>query len=173
VLESCSSTPTPLGTSFLNYHICVAAKALQNPYNTQHREHSHTGEHKKTQKQHIMNDLEIFTQRIKTSPEKIEFDEVIEIINNFYKYTPVRFTNGAGNETVDNAVGENEGSCKIFSFSRLQQLNETQTLNCFGRYYREDVLKHPQGSDHANIRRFIQYGWQHIIFDNTALKLKK
>jgi len=74
---------------------------------------------------------------------------------------------------VDNAAGENEGSCKIFSFAQLQQLDETQTLNCFGRYYREDVLKNPQGSDHANIRTFIKHGWQHITFDNTALELKK
>ena len=120
-----------------------------------------------------MNNMKTFIQKIKTSPEEIGFNEVIEIINNFYDYTPTRFSNGTGDEAVNNAAGENEGSCKIFAFARLQQLDETQALNCFGRYYREDVLKHPQGSDHANIRTFIKYGWQHIILDNTALELKK
>ena len=56
--------------------------------------------------------------------------------------------------------GENSGSCKIFAFAQLHHLDEASTLACFGAYYRDDVLKHPQGSDHQNIRQFINTGWQ-------------
>ena len=121
----------------------------------------------------IMNDLEIFIKQIKTTPEKTEFKDVIEIIDKYYRYTPTRFINGTGNENIINTAGENEGSCKIFSFAKLHQLDEAQTLNCFGKYYREDVLKKPEGTDHANIRTFIKYGWQQIRFDNTALEPNK
>jgi hypothetical protein len=51
--------------------------------------------------------------------------------------------------------GENEGSCKIFSFARLTGLtNEPieSTLALFGEYYQKDVLGNPNGSDHLNIR---------------------
>jgi len=119
-----------------------------------------------------MNDLIKFVEQIKNRPEKIEFEEVIKVVDDFYSYTATRFSNGTENEIVENAAGENEGSCKIFSFAQLHQLDKTQTLNCFGHYYRDDVLKHPQGSDHANIRIFIKYGWQQIKFDSAALKLK-
>jgi hypothetical protein len=42
----------------------------------------------------------------------------------------------------------------------------------FGDYYRKDVLEHPEGSDHANIRQFIRDGWQGIQFDSDVLQPK-
>lgn len=117
-----------------------------------------------------MNDLEILIKQIKTTPEKTEFKDVIEIIDKYYRYTPTRFVNGTDSENIINPAGENEGSCKVFSFAQLHQLDERQTLHCFGKYYREDVLKKPEATDHANIRTFIKYGWQQIRFDNTALE---
>ena len=120
-----------------------------------------------------MNDLKLFIEQIKIAPEKTEFKDVIEIINKYYSYTPTRFVNGTDSENIINAAGENEGSCKIFSFARSHKLDKSQTLNCFGQYFREDVLEHPEGSDHANIRTFIKYGWEHIDFDNTVLKRKE
>lgn len=119
-----------------------------------------------------MNDLEKYIDQIETSPETIEFNDVIKIIDQFYNYAPTRFVNGNDSENIINDAGKNEGSCKIFSFALLHQLNKVQTLNCFGQYYREDVLEHPEGTDHANIRTFIKYGWQQIKFDKTALELK-
>ncbi|MEP1447388.1 MAG: HopJ type III effector protein [Paraglaciecola sp.] len=44
-----------------------------------------------------------------------------------------------------NQAGTNEGSCKIFYFSKLQKLTENQTLALFGSYYRDDVLANPKG----------------------------
>ena len=119
-----------------------------------------------------MNKLDQLVMQIKTNPEKVAFHDVIKIIDEHYFYTPTPFTNGTGNDCIINKAGENEGSCKIFSFAHDQQLNKTQTLHCFGQYYRNDVLNHPENTDHSNIRRFIKYGWQGITFEGSALKDK-
>ena len=68
--------------------------------------------------------------------------------------------------------GENSGSCKLFAFARLQGLSEAQTLACFGSYYRDDVLGDPGGSNHQNIRNFMQTGWKGVQFEGEALKPK-
>jgi len=104
-----------------------------------------------------------------SAPEKIEFEDVIQIINDNYNYTPCCFTNGKGSDQIKNEAGSNEGSCKIFSFAQLNRLDEKQTLACFGLYYRYDVLAHPDNHDHTNIRNFIQYGWSGIKFNDIAL----
>ena len=106
---------------------------------------------------------------IKTQPEKVEFDQVIDCINDNYEYTPTHFTNGQEHDLVNNLSGSNEGSCKIFAFATQQGLNEKETLACFGKYYREDVLNHPEGNDHANIRTFMRHGWNGIQFEGTVL----
>jgi len=109
---------------------------------------------------------------LKKHPEKIEFDRVIQLIAQYYDYMPARFTNGSrGDEdSVVNVAGTNEGSCKIFAFAQIQQFDEQLTLNCFGRYYRDDVLGFPDRDDHANIRNFMKYGWPGIAFESCALK---
>ena len=101
-----------------------------------------------------------------------DFEQVINTINEHYDYTPSRFSNGIRDEIVINEAGTNEGSCKIFSFAQMNQLNKDETLNCFGKYYRDDVLNHPDKSDHANIRSFMIHGWDGINFEQTALRLK-
>ena len=115
-----------------------------------------------------MNTLDILLAQIKSNPETLEFQLVIDTINEHYDYTPVQFSN----VSVISKAGENEGSCKIFAFAQLHDLDKTQTLNCFGQYYRDDVLNHPDNTDHANIRNFIKYSWDHITFDATALAIK-
>ena len=119
-----------------------------------------------------MNNLENFIQQIKASPEKTAFKDVIDIIDQYYDYTPTPFSNGAEDEKITNAAGENEGSCKLFSFAKIHQLDEMQTLHCFGHYYRDDVLQHPENSDHGNIRAFIKHGWPHVIFESDVLTPK-
>jgi len=111
-------------------------------------------------------------KQLNTAPENVEFDDTISVIRKHYDYTPTMFTNGSGTDSVMNKVGENEGSCKIFAFAKLHNLTEKQTLHCFGHYYREDVLAHPDNEDHANIRQFIKHGWEHVIFEKTALTKK-
>jgi len=104
--------------------------------------------------------------KIKQKPLSVNFEEVMQVIQDNYQYTPTQFING----TIENQASTNEGSCKIFSFAKLHALSQEQTLNCFGRYYREDVLRNPNGKDHGNIRNFINSGWDGIKFSSLALK---
>lgn len=106
----------------------------------------------------------ILTQ-LKTSPETIDFKEVIVYIDEHYAFVPTKFRNG----NVVNEAGENNGSCKVFSFAQLKGLNEEETLALFGDFYREDVLENPEGTDHQNIRNFMQSGWGGIAFEGEAL----
>jgi len=43
-------------------------------------------------------------------------------------------------------------------------------LALFGDYYRSDVLKNPEGSDHQNIRNFMHKGWAGVTFKGEALR---
>ncbi len=119
-----------------------------------------------------MKPLLLLINKIKDSTQAIEFDEVINAINDNYIYTPRLFKNGKTDDCITNQAQENEGSCKIFSFAQLHQLTEFQTLNCFGKYYRDEVLNYPDKTNHANIRTFMKYGWDHIQFDGDALTEK-
>ena len=112
--------------------------------------------------------LNDFLAKLDTAPDTIEFTDTMAVIEALYDYTPTAFQNGE----LSNAAGQNGGSCKLFSFARLQGLNEAQTLACFGRYYREDVLQHPQATDHQNIRNFIRDGWDGIVFKGDALQAR-
>ncbi len=116
--------------------------------------------------------LEQLLHQLHTTPARIEFDDVMRVIRENFVYTPSRFTNGYDNDRVINDAGENEGSCKIFALGQLLRLTESQTLACFGTYYREDVLSDPDGINHANIRCFMRHGWAGIHFDTPALARK-
>ncbi len=113
-----------------------------------------------------------FLNKLSSTPEAIEFAEIMAVIAEHYDYTTTQFTNGQGEDLVTNEAGTNEGSCKLFAFAKAQGLGEQDTLYCFGAYYRDDVLKNPEGNDHANIRNFIKYGWEGITFDGPALATK-
>lgn len=98
-----------------------------------------------------------------------DFEDAIAYVNDHYDYTPTRFTNGLGDDPVINEAGQNAGSCRLFALARHKGLSEADTVQLFGRFYREDVLKHPEGQDHANIRTFLRDGWAGIRFDGEAL----
>lgn len=99
--------------------------------------------------------------------EPVNFADTIAVISENYTYTPTAFKNG----NVENAAGQNEGSCKIFAFAKLHNLTPQQTLSLFGDYYRVDVMQHPDATDHQNIRQFMQHGWNGISFENCPLHL--
>ena len=109
-----------------------------------------------------------FLQRLRETPQQIEFSETIAAIEAHYVYTPTAFRNG----DVENAVGQNGGSCKILAFAKLQGLSEQETLACFGRYYRDDVLQHPEANDHPNIRNFMRRGWGGVVFEGEPLQTR-
>lgn len=112
--------------------------------------------------------LEQFIARLDTAPETIQFSDVIALIDGLYEFTPTAFRNG----DVRNEAGQNSGSCKIFAFAQLHDLSAPQTLACFGAFYRDDVLKHPEADNHQNIRNFMHSGWDGIEFEGTALRLR-
>lgn len=106
-------------------------------------------------------------EHLNQSPETIDFQEVILYIDKNYKFTPTKFVNG----NTTNQVNQNNGSCKVFSFAKLNNLSKDETLALFGDFYRTDVLQNPTGDDHQNIRNFIEFGWKGISFEGEALKL--
>ena len=107
-------------------------------------------------------------ERIRTQPEQVEFKEVMLTISEHYDYKPAKFYNGA----VVNEPGENEASCKIFAFAKRENLDVSETLSCFGKFYREDVLKNPDGTDHGNIRNFMACGWGGVEIEGEVLTPK-
>ncbi|WP_428069710.1 HopJ type III effector protein [Chryseobacterium gambrini] len=107
-------------------------------------------------------------EQLENAPQEIQFKDVIAFIDEHYDFTPTKFTNG---NTV-NEANQNNGSCKIFSFAKLNDLSKEETLNLFGEFYREDVLKNPEGTDHQNIRNFMESGWEGISFEGKALSRK-
>lgn len=109
--------------------------------------------------------LDEFLIKLNTQAELIDFAETMAVIDNNYEFIPAKFTN---NGTV-NEENQNNGSCKIFAFGLINSLTKQELLACFGSYYREDVLQHPENDDHQNIRNFIKSGWDGIHFSSAAL----
>ena len=112
--------------------------------------------------------LKNLIEQLTKQPETVEFEDVMKVIADNFDYTPSKFSNG---DTV-NEAGTNEGSCKIFAFAKLANLTPEQTLHCFGRFYRQDVVENPAGKDHGNSRNFIKYGWDKVNFEKNVLTAK-
>lgn len=98
---------------------------------------------------------------------KLKFSDVLTYIEQKYHYQARAFRNG----TLHNQQHENQGSAKILSFAQLEGLNEQDTLALFAEHY-QYVLTHPEGTEHQNIRQFMQHGWQGIYFETLALSKK-
>jgi type III HopJ-like effector protein len=113
-------------------------------------------------------ELDDFLNKLRSEPESTNFTDTIAIIDSNYDYAPSKFTNG----NVTNEAGQNEGSCKILAFAYINNLTVTETLNCFGHYFREEVMGHPAGNDHQNIRQFILDGFEGVKFDEMPLQFK-
>lgn len=95
------------------------------------------------------------------------FQEVIAFIDENYNFTPTGFKNG----NQSNEAEQNNGSCKVFSYAKLNNLSKEETLLLFCEHY-QDVLKTPEATDHQNIRNFMQFGWDGIAFETEALTEK-
>ena len=109
-----------------------------------------------------------FLEKLSSQPEQVSFEDTISTIDENYEFTPTEFKNG----DLVNQANQNNGSCKIFAFCKLQNINASLALHCFGNYYQKDVLQHPDADDHQNIRNFMQSGWDGISFSAQALKSK-
>ena len=112
--------------------------------------------------------LDAFLTKLTSTPEQITFAETIATVDANYEFTPTAFRNGE----LENAAGQNSGSCKLLSLAKLHNLSVEQTLHCFGEYYRTDVFQHPDATDHQNIRNFIRFGWGGVHFEGVTLAIK-
>lgn len=109
------------------------------------------------------------TQQLLTQLQtgEVKFADVLAFIEARYNHTPTAFQNGQQH----NAATENQGSAKVFSFAKLNGLDQAQTLSLFAEHY-ASVLASPEASDHQNIRQFMQNGWDGIKFEGIALVAK-
>ena len=97
----------------------------------------------------------------------IQFLEVINFIESYYKHYPTAFKNG----DAFNEASQNQGSAKVFAFAQLNNLDKENTLFLFAEHY-QAVLASPDATDHQNIRQFMVHGWGGVKFEGEALKLK-
>ena len=96
-----------------------------------------------------------------------KFADVIASIDSKFNLTPTAFKNGQ----QANAATENQGSAKVFSFAKLNDLNVEDTLSLFAEHYAA-VLAAPEATDHQNIRQFMINGWDGVEFEGAALTAK-
>lgn len=109
---------------------------------------------------------ETFINKLRSTPEAIEFAETMAVIDKNYQFKPTAFKNG----DLENAVEQNSGSCKLFAFAKIQAFTKEETLACFGQFYFDDVLNYPNGSGHQNIRNFMKTGFEGLHFKDQPLK---
>lgn len=95
------------------------------------------------------------------------FSDTLAFIAAHYDYQPSRFVNGS----VENAAGENEGSCKTLGLAVLEGFTTEEALLAFGEHY-QAVLASPSGSDHKNIRALMETGLPGVRFDRQPLQRK-
>lgn len=112
--------------------------------------------------------LSSYKEKLATAPTSIVFNDTMAVIDANYTFTPTKFTNG---NTV-NEANQNNGSCKLFAFAKLQNFTKEETLACFGQFYTKDVLENPAGDDHQNIRNFMISAWGGFQFSGEALQAK-
>ena len=112
-----------------------------------------------------MSALSTFRQQLRSGQHL--FSQTLAFIAEHYQYSPSSFSNGS----VDNAAGQNEGSCKTLGLALLEGLSLEETLRAFGEHYRA-VLANPSGNDHANIRALQDTGLHGVHFEQQPLTRK-
>lgn len=95
------------------------------------------------------------------------FSEVIALIEADYTHQATAFKNG----DAYNEATQNQGSAKVFAFTKLNNLSEADTLYLFAEHY-QAVLATPTETNHQNIRQFMIHGWAGIAFEGEALVKK-
>jgi hypothetical protein len=121
------------------------------------------------QQQSLQKDMTAFRQQL--ASHKVVFSDTLALVEKWYNLHPTSFKNGLDAQVVENAIGTNEGSLKVFALGRLNGFSPEQALNSFGEHFR-DVENTPSGQDHQNIRQFIRHGWAGVQFESAPLTLK-
>ncbi|VXC75386.1 HopJ type III effector protein [Pseudomonas sp. 8Z] len=105
--------------------------------------------------------------RNRLQQDDFAFSETLAFVAEHYDYQPSAFRNGA----VENAAGQNEGSCKTLGLALLEGFSQEEALRAFGEHYRS-VLATPQGNDHGNIRALLAHGLEGVTFEQQPLHTK-
>lgn len=95
-----------------------------------------------------------------------KFSDVLAYIEARYQHTPTAFQNGA----QYNAATENQGSAK-FSLCQVTRFRPSTNFKFICRTLRI-CISYPRGTDHQNIRQFMQNGWDGVKFEGQALTEK-
>ena len=103
----------------------------------------------------------------KLNNNEANFADVIAFIEDNYTYTASAFTNG----NQENAADQNQGSAKVLAYAKLNNLSQEDTLKLFAEHYNA-VIETPNGTDHNNIRQFMENGWNGVTFENDVLTAK-
>ena len=109
-----------------------------------------------------MSDLN--TLRASLNSGEHAFADTLAFIAAGYDYQPQAFNNGG----VENAAGQNEGSCKTLGLALLEGLSDAEALLAFGEHYRS-VVATPEGNDHGNIRALMTDGLAGVKFTTQPL----
>ncbi|MGW7439741.1 HopJ type III effector protein [Streptomyces sp. NPDC054849] len=96
-----------------------------------------------------------------------EFADTLAFVAAHYAYQAEAFRNGE----MENAAGENEGSCKTLGLALLEGLSDHEALLAFGEHYRS-VLATPGDTDHGNIRNLMAHGLAGVSFAGQPLARK-
>lgn len=112
-----------------------------------------------------MTELDAFCASLQTG--KHPFADTLAFVAEHYDYTPQAFINGS----LENAAGQNEGSCKTIGLAVLEGFSDQQVLLAFGEHYRS-VVATPDGADHGNIRNLIAHGLDGVKFAAPSLSRK-
>ncbi len=106
--------------------------------------------------------------RSRLQQDDYAFSETLAFVAEHYDYQPSAFRNG----DVENAAGQNEGSCKTLGLALLEGFSQDEALRAFGEHYRS-VVATPDGSDHGNIRALMAHGLEGVTFEQQPLKAKQ
>lgn len=106
--------------------------------------------------------------RSRLQQDDFAFSETLAFVAEHYDYQPSAFRNG----DVENAAGQNEGSCKTLGLALLEGFSQDEALRAFGEHYRS-VVATPDGSDHGNIRALMTHGLEGVTFAQQPLKAKQ
>ncbi|MBB2494742.1 HopJ type III effector protein [Aquipseudomonas ullengensis] len=112
-----------------------------------------------------MSQLQDFRARLHS--DSFLFADTLAFVAAHYDYQPSAFRNG----NVENASGQNEGSCKTLGLALLEGFSLEETLRAFGEHYRA-VLANPDGNDHGNIRALQDTGLSGVQFAQPSLARK-
>lgn len=104
---------------------------------------------------------------LKLEADEIQFADVLAHIDSQYTHTSTAFKNG----NQYNAGTENQGSARVLFYAHLNNLSKEETLSLFAEHY-QNVLDNPDGTNHQNIRQFMQNGWEGVEFEGTVLMPK-